>query len=68
MQDGLHRRLTFYSIYFRSPGGVLFEVATEEPGFTVDEPLAELGRNLRLPAWHEHLRAGLERTLPPLGD
>lgn len=56
----------FFSIYFRSPGGVLFEVATEEPGFTVDEPVAELGRNLRLPAQHEHLRATLERTLPPL--
>jgi glyoxalase family protein len=56
----------FYSIYFRSPGGVLFEVATEEPGFTVDEPLAELGRNLKLPAQHEHLRATLERTLAPL--
>jgi glyoxalase family protein len=56
----------FYSIYFRSPGGVLFEVATEEPGFTVDEPVAELGRSLKLPAQHEHLRATLERTLPPL--
>lgn len=59
-------RSYFYSIYFRSPGGVLFEVATEEPGFTVDEPVAELGRNLRLPARHEHLRPELERTLPPL--
>jgi glyoxalase family protein len=57
----------FFSIYFRSPGGVLFEVATEEPGFTVDEPVAELGRSLRLPAQHEHLRADLERMLPPLG-
>jgi glyoxalase family protein len=56
----------FFSIYFRSPGGVLFEVATAEPGFTVDEPEAELGRNLRLPAQHEHLRAELERLLPPL--
>ena len=56
----------FFSIYFRSPGGVLFEIATAEPGFTVDEPLAELGRNLRLPAQHEHLRAELERILPPL--
>jgi glyoxalase family protein len=56
----------FYSIYFRSPGGVLFEVATEEPGFTVDEPVADLGRSLKLPAQHEHLRATLERTLPPL--
>jgi glyoxalase family protein len=56
----------FYSIYFRSPGGVLFEVATEEPGFTVDEPLAELGRSLKLPPQHEHLRATLEKSLPPL--
>jgi glyoxalase family protein len=56
----------FYSIYFRSPGGVLFEVATAEPGFAVDEPVAELGRHLRLPAQHEHLRAELERSLPPL--
>ena len=56
----------FYSIYFRSPGGVLFEVATAEPGFTVDEPLAELGHNLKLPAQHEPLRPQLERILPPL--
>ncbi len=56
----------FYSIYFRSPGGVLFEIATEEPGFTVDEPAAELGRHLKLPRQHEHLRAELERVLPPL--
>ncbi|MGH6944371.1 MAG: VOC family protein, partial [Geminicoccaceae bacterium] len=56
----------FYSIYFRSPGGVLFEVATGEPGFAVDEPVDELGHNLRLPHQHEHLRARLERTLPPL--
>ncbi len=56
----------FYSIYFRSPGGVLFEVATEEPGFAVDEPTAELGRHLKLPRQHEHLRAELERRLPPL--
>jgi glyoxalase family protein len=56
----------FFSIYFRSPGGVLFEIATQEPGFTVDEPVAELGRNLKLPAQHEHLRSEIERTLPPL--
>jgi glyoxalase family protein len=56
----------FYSIYFRSPGGVLFEIATEEPGFTVDEPRAELGQHLKLPRQHEHLRAELERRLPPL--
>jgi glyoxalase family protein len=56
----------FFSIYFRSPGGVLFEIATEEPGFTVDEPVAELGTNLKLPVQHEHLRTEIERTLPPL--
>ncbi|MCE3248324.1 MAG: ring-cleaving dioxygenase, partial [Geminicoccaceae bacterium] len=56
----------FYSIYFRSPGGVLFEIATAEPGFAVDEPEGELGQNLRLPAQHEHLRAELLRLLPPL--
>jgi glyoxalase family protein len=61
-------RTYFTSIYFRSPGGVQFEVATEGPGFTVDEPVGELGRNLRLPPQHEHLRAALERTLPSLRD
>ena len=56
----------FFSIYFRSPGGVLFEVATEEPGFTADEPVAELGRHLKLPPRHELRRAEIERALPPL--
>jgi glyoxalase family protein len=56
----------FFSIYFRSPGGVLFEVATEEPGFTADEPVAELGRHLKLPPRHEPRRAEIERALPPL--
>ena len=45
---------------------MLFEIATEEPGFAVDEPMAELGRHLKLPRQHEHLRAELERILPPL--
>jgi glyoxalase family protein len=56
----------FYSIYVRSPGGVLFEIATAEPGFTVDEDVAELGHGLKLPSQHEHLRAGLEQILPQL--
>ena len=56
----------FYSIYFRSPGGVLFEIATAEPGFAVDEPVAELGHSLKLPSQHEHLRPELEQILPPL--
>src|SRR6186713_1757574 len=44
-------RQYFQSIYFREPGGVLFEVATLAPGFAVDEPLEELGRGLKLPPW-----------------
>jgi glyoxalase family protein len=56
----------FHAIYFRTPGGVLFEVATDGPGFTVDEPAGELGTSLKLPRQHEPLRAELERRLPPL--
>lgn len=56
----------FHAIYFRSPGGVLFEIATNQPGFTVDEPEASLGQALKLPKQHEHLRARLEQHLPPL--
>jgi len=59
-------RLYFRSIYFREPGGVLFEIATEPPGFAIDEPADELGGGLMLPAWLEESRALLERTLPPL--
>ena len=57
----------FYAIYFRTPGGVLFEVATNQPGFNRDEDTAHLGEALKLPARHEHLRARLERALEPLG-
>ncbi|WP_432255346.1 ring-cleaving dioxygenase [Limimaricola sp. AA108-03] len=57
----------FFAIYFRSPGGVLFEVATNEPGFDRDEDRAHLGEALKLPKQHEHLRAELERRLEPLG-
>lgn len=53
----------FHSLYFREPGGVLFEIATENPGFTVDEPLAELGQNLKLPAQYESQRAEIENHL-----
>ena len=60
-------RTYFQSIYFREPGGVLFEVATMSPGFTADEPLDALGRSLRLPAWEEPHRAEIEATLPPIG-
>lgn len=57
----------FHSLYFREPGGVLFEIATDNPGFTVDEPLEELGRNLKLPAQYEAQRAAIEKHLVPLG-
>ena len=56
----------FFSIYFRTPGGVLFEVATNEPGFDRDEDTAHLGEALKLPSQHEHLRTQLERKLEPL--
>ena len=56
----------FWAIYFRTPGGVLFEVATNEPGFDVDEDTAHLGQALKLPPQHAHLRDRLERQLEPL--
>jgi glyoxalase family protein len=56
----------FHSLYFREPGGVLFEIATENPGFTVDEPLAELGQNLKLPAQYESQREEIEALLVKL--
>lgn len=58
----------FWAIYFRTPGGVLFEVATNEPGFDRDEDTAHLGEALKLPSQHAHLRAFLEQHLQPLGD
>jgi glyoxalase family protein len=62
----VRERTYFRSIYFREPGGVLFEVATDGPGFTVDEPAAELGTTLKLPDRFESMRERLEATLPPL--
>lgn len=59
-------RKYFHSIYFREPGGVLFEIATDPPGFTVDETAAELGTRLQLPAWLEPQRREIEETLPPV--
>ncbi len=59
-------RIYFRSIYFREPGGVLFELATDGPGFTADEPVASLGKNLQLPGWLEAQRAEILRKLPPL--
>jgi glyoxalase family protein len=56
----------FRSIYFREPGGVLFEVATDPPGFAVDEEPEHLGENLKLPPWLEPRRGRLEEVLPPL--
>ena len=56
-------RCYFQSIYFREPGGVLFEVATVQPGFTVDEPLSSLGRDLKLPPWEEPYRKAIETGL-----
>jgi glyoxalase family protein len=56
-------RQYFHSLYFREPGGVLFEIATDNPGFTVDESLEELGQNLKLPAQYESQRASIEAHL-----
>jgi glyoxalase family protein len=56
----------FYSIYFREPGGVLFEIATDQPGFTVDEPVDLLGHALKLPHFLEPRRKEIEAVLPPL--
>lgn len=59
-------RFYFHSIYFREPGGILFEIATEGPGFTVDEPVKQLGESLKLPPQYEQHRAEIERALPPI--
>jgi glyoxalase family protein len=59
-------RKYFRSIYFREPGGVLFEIATDAPGFPVDEPVEELGSHLKLPPWLEDRRADIEASLPPI--
>ena len=56
----------FHSIYFREPGGVLFEIATDPPGFAIDEPAESLGENLKLPSWLEKARTRIERALPPI--
>lgn len=58
----------FWAIYFRTPGGVLFEIATNEPGFDRDEDSAHLGEALRVPAQHAHLRDRIEAMLPPITD
>lgn len=58
----------FRSVYFREPGGILFEIATDIPGFDVDEPRAELGHSLKLPAFLEPHRKDIENVLPPLDE
>ena len=59
-------RSYFTSIYFREPGGVLYEVATMKPGFAIDEPVNALGRGLKLPPWEEPNRASIEANLVPI--
>ena len=66
--SGVIDRHYFHSLYFREPGGVLFELATEEPGFTVDGPVEELGRRIILPPWLESRREQVEARLTPLPD
>lgn len=59
-------RQYFHSIYYREPGGILFEIAANPPGFTIDEPLESLANELKLPAWYESKRELIEAHLPPL--
>ncbi len=59
-------RTYFHSVYFHEPGGVLFEIATNPPGFATDEKVEELGTHLVLPPWLESVRKNLERVLPPV--
>jgi glyoxalase family protein len=59
-------RTYFHSIYFREPGGVLFEIATDPPGFAFDEPVEHLGEALKLPAWLEGHRPDIEQVLQPI--
>ena len=59
-------RTYFHSIYFREPGGVLFEIATDPPGFTLDEKVEDLGTQLRLPPWMESSRSQIEKILPSI--
>jgi glyoxalase family protein len=58
-------RQYFHSVYFREPGGVLFEAATCDIGFTIDEPEKNLGENLKLPSWEEKNRSSIEKLLQP---
>ena len=66
--SGIIDRHYFHSLYFREPGGVLFELATEEPGFSVDGPVEDFGKKIILPPWLESDRAAVEARLTPLPD
>jgi glyoxalase family protein len=71
MQKGLQitekiDRDYFFSLYFREPGGVLFEIATDNPGFATDETLEELGSSLQLPDRYKGARKQIEKLLPEL--
>jgi glyoxalase family protein len=59
-------RQYFRSVYFREPAGVIFEIATDAPGFAIDEPVETLGQSLKLPPWLEPHRAAIAAALPPL--
>ena len=59
-------RTYFHSIYFREPGGVLFEMATDNPGFLIDEPVEALGEELRIPEWYEPNRRAIEAHIAPI--
>jgi glyoxalase family protein len=59
-------RIYFRSVYFREPGGILFEIATDSPGFTIDERPEDLGKQLKLPHWLEPMRGRIEELLPPV--
>ena len=59
-------RTYFTSVYFREPGGVLFEIATSGPGFSIDESAEHLGEDLKLPEQYEKHRQDLETTLTPI--
>jgi glyoxalase family protein len=59
-------RTYFHSIYFREPGGVLFELATDPPGFLLDEPIETLGETLHIPYWLESSRSLIEASLAPI--
>jgi glyoxalase family protein len=63
---GVRDRKYFRSIYFQSPGGILFEIATDPPGFDIDEPVDTLGSTLKLPEQYEPHRSAIENRLPPL--